>query len=157
MDSTNTPPVAARDLVTVSEECIDPAALVDFVADDAAGATVLFLGTVRDHAPGRSGVTHLEYEAYGEVVEAKIAGILSEARDRWPIIAAAAVHRVGSLGVRETSVAVAVSSAHRVDAFAAGRYLIDELKGRAPIWKKEHWPGGAEWVREDIHHESDEA
>ncbi|NQV06859.1 molybdenum cofactor biosynthesis protein MoaE [bacterium] len=157
MDSTNTPPIAVRDLVTVSDEVIDTASLVDFVADDAAGATVLFLGTVRDHAPGREGVTHLEYEAYGEVVEGKIAGIVAEARERWPIIAAAAVHRVGSLGVGEVSVAVSVSSAHRVDAFAAGRYLIDELKGRAPIWKKEHWPGGAEWVREDIHHGSGDA
>ena len=68
------------------------------------------------------------------------------------ILGVAAVHRTGSLQVGETSVAVAVSTSHRVDAFPAGQFLIDELKKRAPIWKKEHWPGGAEWVREDHHH-----
>ncbi len=113
---------------------------------------VLFLGTVRNHSPGKSDVSHLEYEAYDEVVEPKIREIVDEARDKWPIRKAAALHRTGSLDVGEISVAVAVSSPHRKDAFAAGRYIIDELKSRAPIWKKEHWPGGAEWVREDQHH-----
>jgi molybdopterin synthase catalytic subunit len=115
---------------------------------------VLFLGTVRDHAPGRDGVTHLEYEAYEGVVEPKIAEVVAEARDRWPVERAAAIHRTGSLEVGEIAVAVAVSSAHRKEAFAAGGYIIDELKTRAPIWKKEHWPGGAEWVREDHQHAS---
>lgn len=139
----------SRDLVAVSPEPIDPAALVAFVSDPTAGAVVLFLGTVRDHSPGRTDVSHLEYEAYGEVVESKIAEIVVEVRERWPeVVAVAAVHRVGSLDVGEVSVGVAVSSPHRADAFPAGRFLIDELKARAPIWKKEHWPGGAEWVQE---------
>jgi molybdopterin synthase catalytic subunit len=139
----------SRDLIAVSPEPIDPAGLVEFVSDPTAGAAVLFLGTVRDHSPGRTGITHLEYEAYGEVVEAKIAEVVSEVRERWPeVVGVAAVHRTGSLGVGEASVGVAVSSPHRADAFPAGRYLIDELKARAPIWKKEHWPGGAEWVQE---------
>ncbi len=141
-----------RDLVQVGPEPIDPAAVARSVADPASGATVLFLGTVRDHSPGREGVTHLEYEAYREVVEEKIAAIVAEARERWPILRAAALHRVGELGIGEVSVAVAVSAAHRADAFPAARHLIDELKARAPIWKKEHWPGGAEWVREDEVH-----
>jgi molybdopterin synthase catalytic subunit len=136
------------DLVEVSETVVDPARLVAHVSDPSVGGVVLFLGTVRDHSPERRGVTHLEYEAYGEVVERKICAILTEARSRWPIVRAAAVHRLGSLPVGEVSVGVAVGSGHRADAFAAGRYLIDELKRRAPIWKKEHWPGGAEWVRE---------
>lgn len=135
--------------VRVDPGAIDAAALVAEVADDRSGATCLFLGTVRNHAPGRTGVTHLEYEAYGETVEGVIAGIVSEAIERWPVISVAVEHRVGALDVGEASVAVAVSSAHRTDAFAAARYLIDELKSRAPIWKKEHWDGGAEWVRED--------
>lgn len=139
----------ARDHVAVVDRAIDSDALRGHVADPAAGAIVVFLGTVRDHSDGREGVTHLEYEAYDGVVEAKITEIVAEVRERWPgVIRCAAVHRVGSLEVGEVAVCVAVSAPHRRDAFEAGHYLIDELKGRAPIWKKEHWPGGAEWVRE---------
>jgi len=141
------------DHIEVVATAIDPAAVQRVVADPAAGAVVLFLGTVRDHSRGREGVTHLEYEAYGGVVEAKISEVVDEVRERWPaVLRCAAVHRVGSLQVGEAAVCVAVSSPHRRDAFEAGQYLIDELKRRAPIWKKEHWPGGAEWVREDHLH-----
>jgi molybdopterin synthase catalytic subunit len=140
--------VANGDLIEVSEAPIDAARLIGHVSGRPVGAIVLFLGTVRDHSPGRSGVTGLEYEAYRDVVEEKIAVIVGEARRRWPIARAAALHRLGNLGVGEVSVGVAVGSAHRTDAFSAGRYLIDELKRRAPIWKKEHWQGGAEWIRE---------
>ena len=107
---------------------------------------------MRDHSDGIEGVTHLEYEAYQGVVEAKIAEIVVEAREKWPISRVRVAHRIGSLEVGEISVAVAVGAGHRGEAFEAGRYLIDELKRRAPIWKKEHWPGGAEWVREDLGH-----
>jgi molybdopterin synthase catalytic subunit len=141
------------DRVSVSADPIDPAALAAAVSTPRSGAVVTFLGTVRDHSPGREGVTHLEYEAYREQVEPKIAEIIAEARDKWPLDAVAAVHRVGSLDVGEISVGVAVSTAHRSDAFPAARYVIDELKSRAPIWKKEYWPGGAEWVREDLDHD----
>jgi molybdopterin synthase catalytic subunit len=137
----------SADLILVLAEPIDISALIAHVSAPSAGATVLFVGTVRDHAPGRNGVTRLEYEAYGEQVVPKIAEIVAEARARWPIITVAAVHRTGDLAVGEMSVAVAVSSAHRVDAFPAASFIIDELKERAPIWKKEHWPGGAEWVQ----------
>ena len=139
------------DLVRVSPDPIDPAVISRFVAAADCGAVVMFLGTVRDSSPGRAGVTHLEYEAYAEQVEAEISRIVAEAHERWPIRRAAAVHRVGELEIGEISVSVAVSSPHRVDAFPAARYLIDELKSRAPIWKKEHWSEGAEWVREDQH------
>lgn len=134
-------------LIEVSESAIDPSALVAAVTRPDTGAVVVFLGTVRDHSEGRTGVTSLEYEAYREVVEAKIAEIVEEARDRWALGKVAAVHRIGTLGVGEASVGVAVSSEHRPEAFAAAGYLIDELKKRAPIWKKEHWSGGAEWVQ----------
>ena len=140
------------DLVAVSLDPVNPAEVVASVAAPDAGAVVLFVGTVRNHSPGRTGVTHLEYETYGEQVIDKIAEIVAEVRDRWPVTRAAAIHRIGELGVGEISVAVAVSSPHRSDAFPAGRYLIDEIKARAPIWKKEHWSGGSEWVREDLHH-----
>ena len=140
------------DFVAVTATPIDVADVLDRAGDPACGAVVLFLGTVRDHSPGKTDVSHLEYEAYEGVVEPKIREIVQEARSEWPIRKAVAVHRTGSLGIGEVSVAVAVCSPHRADAFAAGRYLIDELKQRAPIWKKEHWPGGAEWVREDHLH-----
>lgn len=134
--------------MSVTAGPIDLAALVDRVRRPAAGAIAVFLGTVRDHAPGRTEVTHLEYEAYEGVVEEVISEIVREAGRRWEVEAVAAVHRLGPLEVLEASVGVAVSSAHRPEAFAAARYVIDELKRRAPIWKKEHWSGGAEWVRE---------
>ena len=130
---------------TVGPAPIDHNALIKEVARPDAGATVLFLGTVRDHSEGKEGVTHLHYEVYAEMVEAKIQEILDEAAQRWPLLAAVAEHRSGDVVVGEASVAVAVSSAHRTDAFAAARFIIDELKLHAPIWKKEHWPGGAEW------------
>ncbi len=140
------------DLIAVSPDPVDPSMVVAAVSAPEAGAVVLFVGTVRNHSPGRTGVTHLEYESYDEQVVDKIAEVVTEVRDRWPVRKVAAIHRVGELGVGEISIAVAVSSPHRADAFEAGRYLIDEVKARAPIWKKEHWPGGAEWVREDLHH-----
>ncbi|MFZ0491774.1 MAG: molybdenum cofactor biosynthesis protein MoaE [Acidimicrobiia bacterium] len=133
--------------VRVLTEPIDHAELVEFVASPAAGATVLFLGTVRDHSEGKEGITHLEYEVYLEEVERVIAGIVEEACDCWPLEGVAVDHRAGMVTLGESSVAVAASAAHRVDAFAAARYVIDELKQRAPIWKKEHWLGGAEWSR----------
>jgi molybdopterin synthase catalytic subunit len=126
---------------------INPTALLAEVSRHASGASVLFLGTVRDHSDGRQGVTHLEYEVFAGVVEEKIAEIVAEAAGKWPILAVSVEHREGEVAVGEVSVAVAVSSAHRGDAFEAARFVIDELKTRAPIWKKEFWPGGEEWSR----------
>lgn len=133
--------------VTVGDEPIDGGALLAEVAQSGSGATVLFVGTVRDHSEGKVGVTHLDYEVYTEQVEPNIAEIVDEATVRWPVVGVVVEHRSGRVDVGEASVAVAVSSEHRGDAFAAARYIIDELKQRAPIWKKEFWPGGAEWSR----------
>jgi len=130
----------------VGDDPIDAAALAAEVSRPAAGAVVLFVGAVRDRSEGRLGVSRLSYEVYPETVEAVIAEIAAAASEKWPLLAVAVEHRSGDVMVGEASVAVAVSSAHRADAFEAARYLIDELKARAPIWKKEHWPGGAEWV-----------
>ena len=132
--------------VSVTADPLDVGSAMEFAADPSAGCTLLFVGTVRNHAPGKTGVSHLEYEAYAGVVEEKIAEVVAEAAARWPILKVVAHHRVGSLDVGEPAVVVAVSAAHRDAAFPAGRYLIDEIKARAPIWKKEHWEGGAEWV-----------
>ena len=135
-----------RDEVVVSEIQIDLNALGSAVLDPTAGGVVTFLGTVRNHSPGKAGVTHLVYEAYNELVQEKILEIVAEARDKWELVAVRVSHRTGRVDVGEASVAVAVSAAHRAQAFEAARYLIDELKLRAPIWKQEHWPGGEEWI-----------
>ncbi len=138
--------------VEVSATPLDVAAASEFVGTPKSGAAVVFLGTVRNHAPGKSDISHLEYEAYDGVVESKIHEVVEEALAKWPLHRVAALHRVGDLAVGEISVIAAASSSHRNDAFEGARYIIDELKKRAPIWKKEHWPGGAEWVREDLEH-----
>jgi molybdopterin synthase catalytic subunit len=131
--------------VSVSDDPIDTAALTAEVRRADSGATVMFLGTVRDHSPGKAGVTHLDYEVYSELVEAKIGAIVEEAVQKWPILSVVVEHRSGVVQVEGVSVAVVVATAHRKDAFEASRFLIDELKRKAPIWKKEHWEGGAEW------------
>jgi len=133
--------------VRVLPDPIDHAELMAFVSSPAAGASVLFVGTVRDHSEGKTGVTHLEYEAYAERVEDAIMTIVEEAADCWDVLGVTVDHRTGVVDLMEASVAVAVSSAHRDQAFEAARYIIDELKLRAPIWKKEFWAGGAEWAR----------
>ena len=134
-----------RSRVAVVEDGIDVGGLLEEVGHPEAGAVALFLGTVRNHSPRREGVTHLEYEVYRAQACGKITEIVTEAAQRWSVVAIAVEHRMGRVEVGEVAVAVAVSSGHRAEAFAAARYLIDELKERAPIWKKEHWDGGAEW------------
>lgn len=140
----NEPQVTTR--VIISAEPLDVAALGASVGSPESGASVVFTGTARNHSPGREGVTHLEYEAYPEHVEAKIAEIVDDARNRWPLHHVAVAHRTGRVEIGEPSVVVALSSAHRQAAFAGCRFIIDELKARAPIWKKETWSAGSEWV-----------
>ncbi len=139
------PPERARCRVRVSDRPIDPGALVREVGSPPSGAIALFLGTVRDHSPGRQGITHLEYEAYETHVVTRIEEIVQEAAARWPVNGVVVEHRVGRVELTEASVVVAVACAHRAEAFEAARYLIDELKSRAPIWKKEVWPEGEAW------------
>jgi molybdopterin synthase catalytic subunit len=109
---------------------------------------VLFLGTVRQNARGQQ-VLHLDYEAYAALARKEMLRIAEEIMDRWPVLRLALVHRLGRLEVGEISVAVAVSAPHRGEAFEAGRYAIDTLKVRVPIWKKEVWTTGARWVGVD--------
>ncbi len=133
--------------VAVRASVIDVAAVSALVNDPGAGCSVVFTGMVRDHAPGKPDVSKLEYEAYADVVESKIREVVEDARLRWNVIKVAVEHRVGVLAVGEVAVVVAVSAEHRKDAFPAAQFIIDELKARVPIWKKEHWSGGAEWVQ----------
>lgn len=119
--------------------------LLGAVADPKAGAVVVFIGTTRDHNEGRR-VERLEYEAYPGMAESELAKIAEEARTRWPIARIAVVHRTGVVPIGMASVAIAVSSAHRSDAFSAARFTIDRLKQVVPIWKKEFFEGGAVWI-----------
>jgi molybdopterin synthase catalytic subunit len=106
---------------------------------------VTFDGVVREHARGKA-VTHLFYEAYPRMALKEMEKIRLEAMSRWPIHEMAIVHRVGRLEIGESSVFVAVSSAHRGDAFEACRHAIDTLKKTVPIWKKEHYRDGEVWI-----------
>ncbi len=136
------PEIRAR----VVQEPIDHAALLDGVGTDADGAVLLFLGVVRDHADGRS-VRGMRYDAYREMAEEVLAEIVAEAAERLGSDRVHAVHRVGELEIGEVSVAIAAASPHRAEAFDATRYVIEEIKKRLPVWKKEHYvEGSSEWV-----------
>jgi molybdopterin synthase catalytic subunit len=135
-----------RGMIRLTREPIDYAALTDSVCRPHCGGVVLFLGTVRD-LTGEQVTMALDYEAYSEMAEKKLAQVESETRARWPVGEIALVHRLGHLPVGEVSVAVAVSCPHRAEAFEACRYAIDRLKQIVPVWKKENWSDGStEWV-----------
>jgi molybdopterin synthase catalytic subunit len=121
--------------------------LLDAVRHAGAGAVVLFFGTVREHSRGRH-VERLEYEAYESLARSEMARIAQHAVERWGV-RIAMTHRLGTLAIGEISVAIAVAAPHRRDAFEAGRFAIDTLKQTVPIWKKEIWTGGAEWIGQE--------
>ncbi len=115
------------------------------VASDDAGAIATFTGTTRARSRGRE-VVRLEYEAYEGMAEAEMERIAADLKARHSLIEVAIHHRVGIVGIGETSVVIAVSSAHRADALAACAEAIDTLKGSVPLWKKEIYVGGEEWI-----------
>jgi len=140
------PPVSGGSTpFSVGPEPLDPAAVECLVADPRAGAIVTFVGTVRDHARGKR-VRYLEYEAYAEAAVDAFAQIAAEIRQRWDVLGIAIAHRTGRLEIGEASVVIAVSSAHRAEAFEACRYAIERLKQIAPIWKKEVYDDGEVWI-----------
>ena len=125
---------------------LDVSALRSALADPACGGYAAFEGWVRDHNEGQR-VRHLEYEAYEALAVREAERIIAEAGARFGVAHAACAHRVGDLEVGELAVWVGVSAAHRDEAFRACRYIIDEIKHRLPIWKKEHYLGGdSGWV-----------
>ncbi len=133
----------------VTPEPLDPLRAAALVRRDEAGAVVLFLGVVRDRNLGRR-VLYLEYDAYPEMAERVMRQLAEEAMRRWPVSDVAVLHRTGRLEVGETSLVVAVSSPHRAEAFAAAHWLVDRLKERVPIWKKEVFEGGEEWIEGEL-------
>lgn len=138
--------------IALSAEPIDPLPLSALVTEPSIGAVVTFAGVVRDNNLGRR-VRYLGYEAFAEMAEAKLHQVVTEARERWPAIrGVAVVHRTGHLEIGEMAVLVAVGAPHRDDgAFEAARYIIDRTKEIVPIWKKEVWTDGEEWLDGDYH------
>jgi molybdopterin synthase catalytic subunit len=131
--------------VAVRAEPLSVDAAIALVAHPGAGAISVFLGTVRDVNDGRA-VTQLEYEAYVSMARAEMDRIRVELETEIPGVRVAAIHRTGSLAIGEISVICAASAPHRSEAFRACRLMIDRLKERAPIWKREHGPDGPYWV-----------
>ena len=134
-------------LFAIVRDPIDPRTLEGAVWSEKCGGVAMFLGVVRDHAQDGRPVTGLSYEAHEAMALAEFAAIASEVGERYPGVRLGIVHRIGDLRIGEIAVAVCAASAHRAHAFDACRYAIDELKARAPIWKKERYADGTgEWV-----------
>ena len=138
------PPVSGG-AFRLTEDPIDLAAVVAEVEDERAGATATFVGTVRAQSRGRQ-VVRLEYEAYEGMAENVMADLAEQLNERYDLCAIAITHRVGVCEIGEASVAIAVSAPHRQDALAACKDAIDTLKETVPLWKKEVYEGGEEWI-----------
>jgi molybdopterin synthase catalytic subunit len=137
-------------MIAVTDQPIDVGAVLSAVEGPAEGGVVLFLGRVRDHARGQT-VTRLDYEAYGDMALhelSALSALADEARAEHGASRVAAVHRTGRLEIGELAVAIAVAAPHRQQAFAACAWLIDTLKQRVPIWKKEWYADGSQWIAE---------
>lgn len=132
-------------MIDITDQPLALEPLLNIVKRSSAGAVVSFLGIVREQTRGRQ-VCYLEYEAYREMAISKMCEIADEIRQKWKIDEIAIMHRIGRLQIGEASVAIAVSAPHRHEAFAACAYAIDRLKEVVPIWKKEVWTDGEEWV-----------
>ncbi len=138
------PPVSGG-AFRLTEDPIDLAAVVAEVEDKRAGAIATFVGTVRAESRGRN-VVRLEYEAYEGMAESVMSELAENLKERYELCAVAITHRVGVCEIGEASVAVAVSAPHRQDALAACKDAIDTLKETVPLWKKEVYEGGEEWI-----------
>jgi molybdopterin synthase catalytic subunit len=138
------PPVSGG-AFTLSEKPLDLEAVVAEVADERAGGIATFVGTTRIESRGRT-VRHLEYEAYAGMAEKVMADLAADLERRYELCKVAIAHRVGRVGIGETSVIIAVSAPHRQDALAACKDAIDTLKETVPLWKKEAYEGGEEWI-----------
>lgn len=132
-------------LIELSSSDLNPSRAQEFVAAPEVGGIVVFVGTVRNHSKGKD-VIRLEFESYEAMAVKEMSLIAQRALDRWPLHKVAILHRTGVLPIGEIPVVIAVSSAHRKEAFEACEFCIDELKKSVPIWKKEFFEGGEHWV-----------
>ena len=140
------PPVSGGATAALTDGPIDVAALERSVADAGRGATVVFTGQARDHADDGRTVTELEYEVYPEMAASVLAEIATEAEERWGATVAV-VHRHGVVPIGVAAVAIVTASAHRAEAYEASRFVIEAIKERLPIWKRERFADGSEWKR----------
>jgi molybdopterin synthase catalytic subunit len=132
-------------LIRVTDAPLSIDEAVAAVASPAAGAINVFLGVVRDNNLGRS-VDHLEYEAYPTMAEKVMRELGEEALSRFGLIDCAILHRTGPLKIGEASLLIVISSGHRAESFDGGKWLVDEIKKKVPVWKKEIWEGGESWI-----------
>ncbi|WP_096435762.1 molybdenum cofactor biosynthesis protein MoaE [Alteribacter populi] len=133
----------------VVENEIDLSQVIQLVEDRNAGAINTFIGTVREMTKGKR-TLYLKYDAYVPMAEKKLAQIGDEIVQQYPEARVAITHRIGKLAISDVAVAIAVSTPHRADAFEASRYAIERIKEIVPIWKKEHWEDGSEWVGDQL-------
>jgi MoaE-MoaD fusion protein len=138
------PPVSGG-AFRLSAEPLDVSAVVAEVADERAGGTAVFIGTTRVQSRGRT-VLHLDYEAFEGMAEQVMADLAADLQSAYDLCGVAIAHRVGRVGIGEPSVVIAVSAPHRGDALAACKDCIDQLKETVPLWKKEVYEGGEEWI-----------
>ena len=129
----------------ITKEKIDIQSIIDKVVQREAGAINTFIGTVRELTKGKK-TLFLIYEAYEPMAVKKLQQIGSEIEERWPGTKVAITHRVGRLDITDIAVVIAVSTPHRADSYEANRYAIERIKEIVPIWKKEHWEDGEEWI-----------
>ncbi|MBD2752863.1 molybdenum cofactor biosynthesis protein MoaE [Spirosoma validum] len=132
-------------MITLTSDPIDVALAMKDIQSEQAGAIDIFLGVVRDNTQERP-VDRLEYEAYDRMAISEMQKIADSAHTRWPILRYTIIHRKGTLQIGEIAVLIGVATAHRADAFEACRYIIDTIKQTVPIWKKEVFTNGEEWV-----------
>lgn len=133
----------------ITKEPINVQEVIDKVVDCDAGAINVFIGTVRETTKGRK-TLYLVYEAYEPMAVKKLEQIGREIRERWPGAKVAITHRIGRLNITDIAVVIAVSTPHRPEAYEASRYAIERIKEMVPIWKKEHWEDGTEWIGDQL-------
>lgn len=133
------------DIVELTDKPIDIGAAIDAAKNEQAGAVNVFIGTVRNKTAEKE-VLALDYEAYDPMALKEIRKIVDEARKQWPILKAVVIHRKGYLKIGDVAVVIAVATPHRKASFEACQFIIDTLKQTVPIWKKEIFEGGEEWV-----------
>ena len=132
-------------MFAITRDPLDPRPLVEAVRRDESGAVALFYGVVRNNNMGRT-VQYLEYDAYESMALKKLREVAEEVCARFPVTGVGALHRIGRLEIGETSLLVAVSSPHRREALEACHYAVDRIKETVPVWKKEVWDDGSEWI-----------
>lgn len=131
--------------ITTQKEPINLEMLLSQGESPSDGADLVFIGKVRDHSRGKT-VLHIDYEIYDTMALKELNKIADEALDRWKISRILIVHRYGRVNIGEPSIVIAVSSSHRDESYQGSRYIIDEIKKRVPIWKKEFYSDGSEWI-----------